>query len=203
MSSRRTLRVLILGPIGAGKSLVSRIFQILGAPVFNSDQIATDLMQNHVGIQQQLKQVFGDRLYFSEQNQSNLILNRDYLRICLFNDLSAREKLASILYPHTLNKSREWFASLSSPYALKEFALLISSKDNDIDKIIIIEAERQLSAERVVLRNPSWSKELALKVFDMQMHSFGNIKADFRIVNNLQSELLPQIWQIHANLLKI
>lgn len=204
MINKRTLRILLLGGIGVGKSTIARIFQTLGVPIFHSDQIALKLMQGNKLIQQQLKEAFGDAVYLSnEENLPYLQLNRAYLRDCLFQDLQAQEKLASILYPHTLAHSSQWFAKLSAPYAIKESALFASTKDTSIDKIIMVDGERELSVQRVIERNPQWSRALVCKVYDMQLEALKTVQADFCIVNHSQAELLPQIWQIHTNLMKI
>lgn len=196
MKNRRTLRVLLVGAIGVGKSTVARIFQALGVPVFQADRVADELMIGNAEIRERLVEVLGSQLYLPANE--GVSLNRAYLRDLLFSDTQARKALAEILYPHTLERSSAWFASLSCSYAVKESALALSAQDKDIDKIVMVEAGRKLCVNRVLARNSQWTAKMVGTVYDMQMQDLQSLRPDFRIKNDENTHLLPQIWQLHA-----
>lgn len=195
------MRVLLLGAIGVGKSTVARILQTLGVPVLHTDLLAQELMQTNNQIRQQLVQAFGAELYSS--TASGWQLNRDYLRAKLFATPEALNILAKILYPHTLAYSSAWFAGLSATYAVKESALAVSAKDSEIDRIVLVQGTSELSVARIVGRNPRWTVELITKVYAMQLRDLTAVQADFHILNDGRSPLLPQIWQLHRTLMEL
>ena len=63
MSARPPLKIGVTGGIGSGKSLVTRIFAMLGAPVYDADSRAKWLMENDHLLKQQLVELLGDQAY--------------------------------------------------------------------------------------------------------------------------------------------
>ena len=65
-----TIKVGITGGIGSGKSIVCKIFVLLGIPVFEADQVAKDLMNSNTEVIHQLIHLFGKEIY-AENNELN------------------------------------------------------------------------------------------------------------------------------------
>ena len=55
----------ITGGIGSGKSIVSRILQLMGYPVYSSDQRAKELMHEDQSLIAGLKELFGEEAYLN------------------------------------------------------------------------------------------------------------------------------------------
>ena len=53
----------ITGGIGVGKSYVSNILQKMNYPVYNSDVIAKELLENDPNLMSLIKNNFGDKIY--------------------------------------------------------------------------------------------------------------------------------------------
>ena len=71
---KKQIKVGVTGAIGAGKTFVSSIFEKLGFPVFNSDIEAKKCMQSDVYLIEQIKDVFGDKVYENNILQKNILL---------------------------------------------------------------------------------------------------------------------------------
>ena len=71
---RNPLQIGITGGIGAGKSLVCRIFHCLGIPVYDADGHAKELMTTDVILISNIKKEFGELSYNTDGS-----LNRNYL----------------------------------------------------------------------------------------------------------------------------
>ncbi len=57
------LRVGITGGIGSGKSTVSRIFEVLGIPVYYADAAARRLMNEDQELKKKIINLFGNESY--------------------------------------------------------------------------------------------------------------------------------------------
>ena len=57
------VKLAIVGGIGSGKSVVSRMLGIMGVPVYDCDSRAKELMVSDPFIVKELKRMFGDECY--------------------------------------------------------------------------------------------------------------------------------------------
>ena len=74
------LRVGITGGIGSGKSTVSKIFEVLGIPVYYSDDASKRIMNEDETLKEQLQSIFGDETYREGK------LDRTYLSSIVFSN---------------------------------------------------------------------------------------------------------------------
>ena len=74
------LKVGVTGGIGSGKSIVTKLFAMLGVPVYNADDAAKSLMNSDPRIRADLIKTFGEETY------SNGLLNRPVLAAKVFNN---------------------------------------------------------------------------------------------------------------------
>ncbi|MBU7578516.1 MAG: dephospho-CoA kinase, partial [Flavihumibacter sp.] len=66
------LKIGITGGIGSGKSIVAKVFEHLGIPVYNADTAAKSLMENDPALRASITELFGPDAYL------NGSLNRSY-----------------------------------------------------------------------------------------------------------------------------
>jgi dephospho-CoA kinase len=87
----------LTGGIGSGKSLISKVFNHFGIPVFNSDKQAKELYKDPLFLQEIVEE-FGEEIIengkFSTQKLANIV----------FNDNKALAKLNSLIHPKVLDK---------------------------------------------------------------------------------------------------
>ena len=66
------LKVGITGGIGAGKSIVCKIFEILGIPVYYADEAAKELMQQNEELVSEIKKHFSADAYREDRQLTNM-----------------------------------------------------------------------------------------------------------------------------------
>ena len=131
----RPFRVGLTGGIGSGKSVVAAMFSSLGTPVIDADQISRDLTQGSGPVLQQIVEMFGQDMLDRAGN-----LNRDALKVRVFSDKSAREKLESILHPAIYTQMECIYLTLNTAYCILCIPLLLETGSNDkVDRILVID----------------------------------------------------------------
>ncbi len=191
----KPLRIGITGGIGSGKSLICKIFSLLGTPVYNADSAARKLMSSDPILRDQIKKEFGDSSY-----QTDGSLNREYLSKEVFNDPGKLEKLNRLVHPRVAVDNENWNEQNKSyRYVVKEAALLFESGSNKIlDKIIVVTAPERLRIQRVLDRDKSRAEEDIVKIIRNQMNEEEKIKrADFIIRNDETEMVVPQVLKLH------
>lgn len=195
---KSSLKIGLTGGIGSGKSTVAKVFEVLGVPVFYADVAAKEMMNSNAVLRQQLMAAFGDETY------ANNKLNNAYLASIVFNDEAQLERLNSIVHPATIAEAERWFAEENTPYVIKEAALLFESGSaSGLDYIIGVSAPQQVRIQRVMKRDKI-TKEQVLQRINKQMDEAEKMKlCDFVLINDEQQMLLPQVIQLHQQLLTL
>jgi dephospho-CoA kinase len=164
MATTKPLLLGVTGGIGSGKSLVCRIFQVLGTPVYNSDLRAKQLMVEDEALIGQIKAAFG------EQSYSKGNLNRQYLAEKVFSDSEKLELLNSLVHPAVGRDFRIWVdRNASQSYLLKEAALIFETGSNKLlDQTILVSAPQQLRIARVLCRDSQRTEEQVRAIISNQ-----------------------------------
>ena len=120
----------------------------------------------------------------------------------VFNNPDELSQLNSIVHPFVKNAFTHWKEEQTAPYILHEAAILIESGFNKLcDKVIIVEAPEDLRIQRVTNRDNKSTEEVA-SIIQQQMSDEERRKhANYTIINNEISPLLPQVLTIHETLL--
>lgn len=192
------LKVGLTGGIGAGKSTVAHIFEVLGIPVYHADQEAKRLMQTNPVLIEKIRMAFSDKAYVKG------ILDRKFLSSVVFNDKQQLELLNSIVHPFTIQDGKEWMKKQTSLYAIKEAALIFESgSQGEFDSIIGVFAPTTLRIHRTIQRDQV-ERENVLHRMEKQLDE--NIKmklCDHVLINNEQSLLIPQVIDLHQKLIQL
>src|SRR6478736_3926788 len=190
-----TLQVGITGGIGSGKSLVCKIFQCLGVPVYDADSQAKKLMISDKTLITQIKNEFGDAAYRRDGS-----LDREHISKQAFGQPERLEKLNQLVHPRVGFDYENWRKSHSTePYIIKEAALLFEAVTSKaLNKVIVVAAPVGLRIERVLQRDPQRTEEGIKKIMDSQMSEEEKVKlADFVIINDESQLLIPQVMKLH------
>ncbi len=191
------LKIGLTGGLGSGKSTVAHIFEVLGIPVYYADAASKRLMDDDEKLKSAVQTAFGDKVYQDGK------LDRKYLAQVVFNDAKKLELLNSIVHPATLLDAAEWIKKQTTPYIIKEAALIFESGSNkSLDYVIGIKAPLHLRLERTIKRD-NISKEEVMTRINKQMDEEEKISlCDFVIVNDEQQMLIPQVLELHNKFLK-
>ena len=192
------LKVGLTGGIGSGKSTVAQLFEVLGIPVYYADEAAKRLMNTDEELKMAIKKNFGESAY---KNDS---LDRQYLASVVFNDTYKLELLNSFVHPATIRDAERWMEQQTTPYIIKEAALLFESGAAEhLDYIIGVDAPLTVRIKRVIDRD-GVSRDEVLKRINNQMDENIKLKlCDFIIFNDEQQMLIPQALELHQKLLKL
>jgi dephospho-CoA kinase len=188
------LKIGITGNIGSGKTTVSKIFEILGIPVFYADDEAKKVMVKDAILIDAIKKMFGDESYFNDGT-----LNRKYIAGIVFNNKAELAKLNATVHPATFRAFDNWLPKhANAPYILKEAALLFESDSYKLcDKTVLVTAPLDIRVKRVMLRD-GLSEEEILKREDKQFtEEKKSALSDFVIKNDNGELVIPQVLKLH------
>lgn len=191
------LRIGITGGIGSGKTTVAKIFETIGIPVYYADDAAKRLMNNDPALRKKITDTFGD-VYNKEG------LDRKKLAALLFNHPENVTAINAIVHPATIKDAKEWMERQTSPYALKEAALIFESgSEKDLDYVIGVAAPEDIRIQRVTQRDGIDEVEVR-KRMNNQLSEEEKIKrCDFVIYNDDKQFLITQVMDLHQKLLKL
>jgi len=188
------LKIGITGNIGSGKTTVSKIFEVLGIPVFYADDEAKKVMVNDAILIDELKQAFGSESYFEDG-----ALNRKFIAGIVFNNDAELKKLNAIVHPSVFRAFDNWVTQFkNAPYILKEAALLFESTSYKMcDKSIMVTAPLEMRINRVMQRD-GLSKD---EILSRELKQFTEEKklqlADYAVKNDNTELVIPQILALH------
>lgn len=193
------LKIGITGGIGSGKSTVSRIFELLGVPVYYADDRAKDIMVRDPELAAQVKHHFGEEMYDAEG-----ALNRKLLGNIVFNDKDKLALLNSLVHPATIRDSDNWALQQHTPYVLKEAALLFETESfHHLDKVIAVFAPQPLRVHRVMKRDNVTRNEVLARIYKQIDETIKMKLSDYVIYNDEQHMVIPQVLALHKQFLEL
>ena len=194
------LKIGITGNIGSGKSTVCQIFELLGIPVFNSDEQAKLAMVTDIQLIDQIKGTFGREAYFEDKT-----LNRKFIADIVFKNDIELQKLNSFVHPAVFRLFNSWVKlQESAPYVIKEAALMFESGSNKLcDKTILVKAPLQIRLRRVVKRDKLSQLDVEVRNSKQMDEEVKATLADYIIENDNKQFLIPQVLALHQSFLKI
>jgi len=191
------LTVGITGGIGSGKSIVCQAFNVIGIPVFNADVVSKQILETDISVHQSLFDFFGVGIF------SNNIPDRKKLAELVFNDAEKLAKLNSIMHP----KVREDFAywvnkNAHLAYVIQESAILFETGLwKYFDKTILVAAPINERIHRVIHRDTASEDEITKRINNQWTDEQKAKLANFRVQNSNSDRLIPQLLEIHQQLL--
>ena len=158
--------ILITGPIGSGKSEVSRYLVSKGYPVYDCDSRTKALYESVPGLKKRIEDALG--IKWSEIG-------------IIFSDRERRERLEAIVYPLVTEDFLRWRTSQDSRLVFIESAIALEKPqfDNLYDDVLLVTADLEVRKER----NPKAAQRDSLQVFDMD-------RINYRIDNDSSVEEL-------------
>lgn len=195
------MKVGITGGIGAGKSIVCKVFSVLGVPVYNADSRAKYLMNTDQELMLEITKLYGDQAYGENG------LNRTFLAKKSFNSPDILMQLNQLVHPKVDVDFNNWYSSRETAvkYVLKEAALLFESGSyKSLDAVVLVTAPKQLRIQRVLTRDPHRTKQDVLAIIDKQLpEEKKKVLADFTIINDNKLMILPAVLKLHESFLKM
>lgn len=189
------LKIGITGGIGAGKSIICRMFEQLGIPVYDSDSRAKWVMNHDKALREELTETFGTDTYTPGGE-----LNRPYLANVVFNDPERLALLNKLVHPHVKADFTKWAAdSRQAPYVIKEAALMYESEAwRQMDEIIAVYAPLPVRVKRILQRDPHRTEADVKAIIGKQLQEEDKMaRAEHVIYNDDQQLIIPQVINLH------
>ena len=190
------IKVAITGGIGTGKTTISNMFSDKGVPVFNSDEIAKEIMSANSLLKNEIVTAFGDKVY--DKNR----LNKEYLSDAIFNNETLLKKINAIVHPYVADEFNSWIEEQDSKYIIYESAIIFENQAEDFfDKIICVTASEEDVISRVMKRN-NFSVDKIKSIINKQLPNDVKIqKSDYVIENTNISKLSDKVLEIHNDIM--
>ena len=149
----------LTGGIGSGKSTIARLFAALGIAVYDSDTEAKKLINTSAEIKKRIVEVFGAEAY------AEGVYNRAYMADIVFRNPDKLAVLNSIVHPVLADDFNQWVALQTSPYVIKEAAILFESGSyKNCDFIITVTAPEALRISRCMSRDGSTEAQVRARM---------------------------------------
>ena len=189
------LKVGLTGGIGSGKSTIAKVFELLNVPVYYADEASKRLYHTDKELMLQLKKHFGEDIYTEDQ------LNRSKLASIVFKDPSRLDLLNKLVHPPTIRDAAEWMNRQTTPYVIKEAAVLFESGSAiDLDFVIGVSSPAHLRIKRAMERDGMSRDEVLARASRQIDEEIKMRLCDFLIFNNEQEMVIPQVLELHGRL---
>lgn len=175
----------LTGGIASGKNTVAEMFKNMGAYTIDADKISKEIMAPGGKAYDDVINTFGDSILDEQAN-----INRKKLKEIVFNDISKREKLESIVHPAILAEEKRIVGRIKGKddkaLIITHAALIIEKGTfKRFDGVIVVFAEKEQQIERLMERD-NIGREYAESIVDSQMSVNEKLKfADFIVDNSL------------------
>ncbi|MBL8003392.1 MAG: dephospho-CoA kinase [Flavobacteriales bacterium] len=188
------VKVGVTGGIGSGKSVVCRVLQVLGAPVFNADMEAKRCYADPE-VRSAVIRAFGEGVYIGD------VLDRKALADRVFNDPEDLRRLNAIIHPAVRRRFHAWADAQVAPYVVMEAAILAETGGaKAFDHVVVVSAPEDLRISRVMERDGSGEEAVRARLRNQTDEATRLALADTVIVNDDRTLVIPQVLELHRRL---
>ena len=181
------IKIGITGGIGSGKSVVSHLLEVMGVPVYISDEESKKVVATDPVIRKELCDLVGEEVFSGGK------LNKTLLATYLFASSTHASQVNGIIHPRVKEHFRQWSSHKECLDIIgMESAILIESGFADeVDCIVMVYAPLELSDNA--------SCEQIMQRIRSQMSDEEKCeRASFVIINDGEKPLIPQILELIA-----
>ena len=187
--------IAIVGGIGSGKSVVSRIVGIMGYEVYDCDSRAKRLMDSSHDIKERIRcEIHAECISGGE-------IDRKRLAEIVFSDEEALQRLNAIVHTAVREDLKNWVGERSKDAVLfVETAILYQSGlDRLVDAVWEVDAPLDLRIERVMARNSVSREEVLARIASQDSFVPASVHPSVtHIINDNDQPILPQIERLVA-----
>lgn len=192
----------LTGGIGSGKTIVATLFQKLGVPILDADEITRELMQPGYPAYNNILTHFGSNILAADKQ-----LNRRLLRKIIFANSTEKTWLENVLHPLVreilLQRSQQYIDT--APYIILVIPLLLESKNYTwLDRICVVDIPTELQRQRAALRDQQTAAEIDA-IINAQIQRPDRLSAADDIIDNKGSlvDTEKQIMALHKKYLEL
>ena len=184
------IKVGITGGIGSGKSVVSKMLQIMGYPVYLTDDEAKRLMQSDPAIRTRLVGLLGSEVYSDG-------LNRKMLADYMFSDPEHVADVNSIVHPCVRADFRRWAERQGADLVFMESAILFEANfRNEVDVVVTVSAPLEVRVARAMKRDAAPRESVMRRIRNQVDDGLKRKRSNFVVENDDESLVLPQLLRL-------
>lgn len=192
------IKIGITGGIGSGKSVVSHLLEVMGIPVYISDAESKRLTVEDTTIRRELTALLGNEIY------ADGVLNKPLLASYIFGSPEHIRTVNSIIHPRVRSDFRLWAEQHAAhPIVGMESAILIEAGfAGEVDAVVMVYAPEETRIVRAMQRDATSRELVERRVRSQMSDEEKRIQADFVIVNDGETPLIPQVLEVITSLSK-
>lgn len=179
----------IAGGIGSGKSVVSRLLQVMGVPVYDCDSNAKRLQETSEEIRAAYIELLGAEAYMPDGK-----LNKPYIADKIFGDKELLQKINNIVHPAVFKDFEHWAGEQDSQIVGMESALIMQSERARLvlDRICLVSAPKELRIQRAMKRDNTQREKIEQRIANQADDDELCSYADYVIINDDKCGLIHQ-----------
>ena len=184
-----SIKIGITGGIGSGKSVVSKLLQLMGVPVYIADVESKRFTETDPDIRAALISLLGDEVYQDGK------LNKPLLASYIFGNKDNLTMVNGIIHPRIKDDFRRWAQSHSSyPIVGIEAAILIEAGfTEDVDQVVLVYAPQEIRLRRAVSRDACAAEQIQQRMRNQMPDEDKMAFAHHIIYNDDKQALIPQL----------
>lgn len=192
------LKIGITGGIGSGKSVVSRLLEVMGIPVYISDTEAKRLTASDIRIREGLVALLGEEVYKGGTLDKRLLA--DYL----FASPDHAARVNAVIHPQVKADFRRWVSERAAlPLVGMESAILMEAGfAPEVDCVVMVHAPVEVRIGRAMKRDSVRRDEIERRIRSQMDDEEKCRTADFVIRNDGETPLIPQVLCLITSLSK-
>ncbi len=183
------IRIGVTGGIGSGKSVVCRLLEIRGIPVYDSDTAAKELMLTDPEIRKGLISLLGEDVYKEGQ------LNKPLLSSFLFSSPQHAAMINHLVHPVVRTDFRRWAEARRKCFfiAMESAILIESGFVREVDKVVDVYTPFSLRLKRVMKRDGSTEDQVRQRIHSQMDDEQKKKIADIILMNDEEKSLIVQV----------
>ena len=188
---KNTQIIIITGGIGCGKSVVSRLLQVMGYPVYDCDLEAKQLMNTDPILKEQLTSTFGPDTY-----QKDGTLNKPHLASLIFNNKTLLTRIDQLVHPAVGRDIEARRISIQAPYLFVETAIYYESGFGQFispAQVWCVASPLELRISRAMVRDNTPREKILARINSQMSQEEKTQRADAIIWNDNTHSLILQV----------
>ena len=170
----------------------------MGYPVYYADLEARIIIESDVQVINAISNLFGADIYLSGK------LDRKRLASLVFTNPDLLNSINGVVHPAVASHFEKWVNNTTATIVFKEAAILFESGAyKQVDKTILVTAPIELRVNRVTKRDGVSAEDVRKRITNQLSENELSKLTDFKVVNDGNSLVLPQVLSIIEILKKL
>lgn len=188
--------ICITGGMGTGKTVVAKIIESMGYPVYYSD-IRAKQMYFLPEIKEKVIEIIGERAYLSDYE-----IDKNYIASRIFANAEILKKINGLIHNAVKSDFEKFIEDhKGKSWIFKESALIFEAGlTNTCAKIILVTAPMDIRIKRIKKRDGLDDEEIIQRIKHQWDDEKKRSQVDFVITNDGKTAVLPQVLEIMTKL---